>query len=74
MNTDSACCGVGRLGAEEGRCNRNSTLCADPDTYMFFDAVHSTQRAAELMAQQMFEGLSQITEPISFKQLAQKRS
>ncbi|XP_047080348.1 GDSL esterase/lipase At1g71691-like [Lolium rigidum] len=73
VNTDSACCGIGRLGAEDGRCKRNSKLCADRDTYMFFDAVHSTQRAAELAAQQMFDGPAHLTEPISFKQLAQKR-
>ncbi|KAM0929753.1 hypothetical protein ACQ4PT_001378 [Festuca glaucescens] len=73
VNADSACCGIGRLGAEDGRCKRNSKLCADRDTYMFFDAVHSTQRAAELAAQQMFDGPAQLTEPISFKQLAQKR-
>ncbi|CAL5040560.1 unnamed protein product [Urochloa decumbens] len=43
-----ACCGGGRLGAEEG-CSPNATLCANRDQYYFWDAVHPTQRAAFLL-------------------------
>jgi phospholipase/lecithinase/hemolysin len=52
---------------------KNYTLCANRDTYMFWDSIHSTQRAAEIFAQGMFEGSTQLTMPISFKQLAFKR-
>ncbi|KQK16696.1 GDSL esterase/lipase At1g71250 [Brachypodium distachyon] len=71
VSADSACCGRGRLGGE-GVCMRNSTLCGNRDAYMFFDWVHSTQRAAELAAQALFHDgpPAQVTAPISFKQLA----
>uniref|UniRef100_N1QYG0 GDSL esterase/lipase n=1 Tax=Aegilops tauschii TaxID=37682 RepID=N1QYG0_AEGTA len=72
-NADSACCGSGRLGAEGGYCTRNSKLCADHDAYVYWDWIHSTQRAAELGAQALFnEGPAQVTAPISFGQLARK--
>ncbi|XP_047094948.1 GDSL esterase/lipase At5g55050-like [Lolium rigidum] len=69
MSSDSACCGSGRLGAE-GPCIKNATLCGNRDTYFFWDSVHSTQRAAELGADGVFNGPDQLTTPISFKQLA----
>uniref|UniRef100_M8BZT4 GDSL esterase/lipase n=1 Tax=Aegilops tauschii TaxID=37682 RepID=M8BZT4_AEGTA len=73
QNGDSACCGSGRLGAE-GDCNRNATLCSDRDAYAFWDYVHPSQRAAELGAQALFDdGPTQITAPISFKQLAYQK-
>ncbi|XP_020178207.1 GDSL esterase/lipase At4g28780 [Aegilops tauschii subsp. strangulata] len=73
MNADSACCGSGKLGAE-GECMRNATVCSDRDAYAFFDNVHPSQRAAELGAQALFvDGPTQITTPISFKELAHQR-
>ncbi|CAL5050229.1 unnamed protein product [Urochloa decumbens] len=63
-----ACCGGGRLGAEEG-CSPNATLCAKRDQYYFWDAVHPTQRAAFLRAQAFYDGPAKYTTPISFKQL-----
>ncbi|XP_037468683.1 GDSL esterase/lipase At4g28780-like [Triticum dicoccoides] len=73
VNADSACCGSGKLGAE-GKCMRNATLCGDRDAYAFFDNVHPSQRAAELSAQALFvDGPTQITAPISFKELAHQR-
>lgn len=73
LNADSACCGSGRLGAE-GKCTRNATLCSHRDAYAFFDNVHPSQRAAELGAQALFvDGPTQITTPISFKELAHQR-
>ncbi|KAM0829563.1 hypothetical protein ACQ4PT_066804 [Festuca glaucescens] len=74
VNSDNACCGTGRMGAEGGElCMRNDTLCADRDAYVFWDSVHFTQRAAELGALGLFDGSMQLTAPISFKQLAYKR-
>ncbi|CAM0913768.1 unnamed protein product [Alopecurus aequalis] len=66
---DTACCGVGRLGAQ-GPCTSNATLCGNRDAYAFWDSIHSTQRVAELGAQGLFDGPAQLTTPISFKQLA----
>uniref|UniRef100_A0ACD5ZT18 Uncharacterized protein n=1 Tax=Avena sativa TaxID=4498 RepID=A0ACD5ZT18_AVESA len=72
VSSDSACCGSGRLGAES-LCMKNVTLCPNRDTYAFWDSVHPTQRAAELVAQGVFDGPTQLTTPINFKQLAHKR-
>jgi len=72
VSSDSACCGSGRLGAE-GLCMKNVTLCPNRDAYAFWDSVHPTQRAAELVAQGVFDGPAQLTTPINFKQLAHKR-
>ncbi|KAM0918124.1 hypothetical protein ACQ4PT_008775 [Festuca glaucescens] len=72
VSSDNACCGSGRLGAE-GPCIKNATLCGNRDTYFFGDSVHSTQRAAELGADGVFNGPVQLTTPINFKQLAYRR-
>ncbi|KAL6603436.1 hypothetical protein ACP70R_043797 [Stipagrostis hirtigluma subsp. patula] len=69
---ESACCGGGRLGAEAG-CLPGATVCGNRDHYAFWDWVHPSQRAAELSAQAYYDGPAQFTEPINFKQLAQKR-
>ncbi|TVU07553.1 hypothetical protein EJB05_40914 [Eragrostis curvula] len=70
VNTDSACCGAGRLGAEAD-CNLNSSnLCADRDRYLFWDRVHTSQRASMISAQIFYDGPAQFTTPINFKQLA----
>jgi phospholipase/lecithinase/hemolysin len=65
----SACCGGGRLGAE-AECTPNSTLCANRDGYLFWDSVHPSQRAAMISAQTFYNGPSQFTAPVTFKQLA----
>ncbi|KAL6603434.1 hypothetical protein ACP70R_043795 [Stipagrostis hirtigluma subsp. patula] len=73
-SADSACCGGGRLGAAAA-CAREPgvAVCANRDQYVFWDWVHPSQRAAELSAQAYYDGPAQFTEPINFKQLAQKR-
>ncbi|KAE8814302.1 GDSL esterase/lipase [Hordeum vulgare] len=72
-NADTACCGSGRLGAEGGYCTRTSKLCANHDAYVYWDWIHSTQRAAELGAQALFnDGTAEVTTPISFGQLARE--
>ncbi|KAL6603440.1 hypothetical protein ACP70R_043801 [Stipagrostis hirtigluma subsp. patula] len=67
-NVDSACCGGGRFGAETG-CQPNSTLCVDRRRYLFWDAGHPTQRAAQLIASAFYDGPAQFTVPISFRKL-----
>ncbi|TVU07550.1 hypothetical protein EJB05_40911 [Eragrostis curvula] len=71
VNTDSACCGAGRLGAE-GDCSmlNSSNLCPNRDIYLFWDPVHPSQRAAMISAQTYYDGPAQFTTPINFKQLA----
>uniref|UniRef100_A0A0E0AEK5 GDSL esterase/lipase n=1 Tax=Oryza glumipatula TaxID=40148 RepID=A0A0E0AEK5_9ORYZ len=68
-SVDSACCGSGRLGAEED-CQVGSTLCADRDKWAFWDRVHPSQRATMLSAAAYYDGPAQLTKPINFKQLA----
>ncbi|KAG0516274.1 hypothetical protein BDA96_10G348000 [Sorghum bicolor] len=73
VSSDSACCGSGRLGAQ-GECTSTAMLCAARDSYIFWDSVHPSQRAAMLSAQAYFDGPAQYTSPISFKQLANMMS
>ncbi|CAL5040789.1 unnamed protein product [Urochloa decumbens] len=70
-NVAGACCGGGRMGAEED-CLPGSTLCADRGHYLFWDWVHPSQRAAMLTAKAFYDGPARFTTPISFKQLAHK--
>ncbi|CAN6444207.1 unnamed protein product [Victoria cruziana] len=47
--TNIGCCGTGLL--EFGLlCNPNTPVCADPSTYVFWDAIHPTQRTYSLIA------------------------
>uniref|UniRef100_A0A0D9VMM1 GDSL esterase/lipase n=1 Tax=Leersia perrieri TaxID=77586 RepID=A0A0D9VMM1_9ORYZ len=50
-----ACCGQGRFNGM-GLCTLVSTLCADRDAYVFWDAFHPTERANRLIVQQFMEG------------------
>ncbi|CAN6293816.1 unnamed protein product [Urochloa humidicola] len=70
-NLDSACCGGGRLGAQ-GACQAGATLCADRDSYFFWDTVHTTQHVARLGAEAYYDGPARFTTPINFKRLALK--
>ncbi|TVU07551.1 hypothetical protein EJB05_40912 [Eragrostis curvula] len=73
VSADSACCGGGRLGAEAD-CKLNSTICANRDTYLFWDRVHPSHKSAMLSAQTFYDGPAQFTTPINFKQLAYQSS
>ncbi|KAJ1261697.1 hypothetical protein BS78_09G050400 [Paspalum vaginatum] len=72
-NVDSACCGGGRLGAQSA-CQPNSTLCADRRRYLFWDAGHPTQRAAQLIVSAFYDGPAQFTVPVNLKKLLRLRS
>lgn len=41
---DSGCCGSGLIEASI-LCNKISNVCLDPSKYVFWDAIHPTQRA-----------------------------
>lgn len=66
-DVSSACCGSGRRGV--GGCLPTSTLCADHDQHYFWDGIHPSQRAASLRVQAFYDGPTQYTTPINFKQL-----
>jgi len=66
---DAACCGGGRLGAQSGCQQPNSTLCADRRSYLFWDYGHPTQRGAELIATTFYDGPVRFTLPVNLKQL-----
>ncbi|KAK3131310.1 hypothetical protein QOZ80_6BG0504810 [Eleusine coracana subsp. coracana] len=68
-SSDSACCGTGRLGAQ-GDCGPTASLCASRDRYIFWDSIHTTQRAAKIGARAFYDGPTSFTTPINFKQLA----
>ncbi|CAN6245627.1 unnamed protein product [Urochloa humidicola] len=50
-----ACCGQGRFNGM-GLCTMVSSLCADRDRYVFWDAFHPTERANRLIVQQFMSG------------------
>ncbi|CAL4967636.1 unnamed protein product [Urochloa decumbens] len=50
-----ACCGQGRFNGM-GLCTMVSSLCADRDAYVFWDAFHPTERANRLIVQQFMSG------------------
>nr|CAB3471478.1 unnamed protein product [Digitaria exilis] len=68
-SSDSACCGSGRLGAQ-GDCTPAATLCPDRDSFVFWDSVHPSQKSAMIAVKAYFDGPTQYTTPITFKQLA----
>eukprot|EP00253_Pinus_taeda_P015990 PITA_15990 len=44
-----ACCGTGMIGA--GLCNKNAPfVCSDASKYVFWDAIHPTQKVYEIVA------------------------
>jgi phospholipase/lecithinase/hemolysin len=66
-DVSSACCGSGRLGV--GGCLPTSTVCANHDQHYFWDGIHPSQRAALLRVQAFYNGPTQYTTPINFKEL-----
>lgn len=50
-----ACCGQGRFNGM-GLCTMVSSLCADRDAFVFWDAFHPTERANRLIVQQFMSG------------------
>lgn len=65
---DTACCGGGRLNAAES-CTVNATLCTNRNDYLFWDSVHPTQVAADLVATNAFNGSRRYTTPINIQEL-----
>lgn len=53
--TAKGCCGTGTV--EFGDTCRGLTTCADAGKYVFWDAVHPTQKMYEIIARQGLESL-----------------
>ncbi|TVU07554.1 hypothetical protein EJB05_40915, partial [Eragrostis curvula] len=69
-SSDSACCGSGRLGAQGECSDPTATLCPNRNRYIFWDSIHTTQRAAMIGARTFYDGPPSFTTPINFKTLA----
>ncbi|KAK3151987.1 hypothetical protein QOZ80_2BG0152920 [Eleusine coracana subsp. coracana] len=66
----SACCGGGRLNAEEG-CTPKSSCCSDRSKYLFWDLLHPTQATSKFAGLAFYDGMAQFVSPITFKQLVE---
>lgn len=64
----TACCGNGSYNAESP-CNRDAKLCPNRREYVFWDAIHPTERAAKLAARALFGGGAKYATPVNFSQL-----
>ncbi|KAH8508136.1 hypothetical protein H0E87_010318 [Populus deltoides] len=64
----TACCGNGSYNAESP-CNRDAKLCPHRREYVFWDAIHPTERAAKLAARALFGGGAKYATPVNFSQL-----
>jgi phospholipase/lecithinase/hemolysin len=69
-NVESACCGSGRLNAEQ-YCNASSNLCENRNEYAFWDGSHPTQTASRLAARALYNSELRYATPINFRELAQ---
>ncbi|CAM0943018.1 unnamed protein product [Alopecurus aequalis] len=59
-----ACCGQGPYNGI-GICTMISSLCADRDQHVFWDAFHPTERANTLIAQQFITGSAEYISPMN---------
>ncbi|KAM0830842.1 hypothetical protein ACQ4PT_065955 [Festuca glaucescens] len=66
----SACCGGGRLNAEEG-CTPSSSYCSDRSKFLFWDLLHPTQATSRLAGRAFYDGPARFVGPITFRQLAE---
>ncbi|CAM0947607.1 unnamed protein product [Alopecurus aequalis] len=65
-----ACCGGGRLNAEEG-CTPSSSYCSDRSKFLFWDLFHPTQATSEIASRAFYHGPARFVRPITFKELAE---
>ncbi|XP_057842639.1 GDSL esterase/lipase 6-like [Cryptomeria japonica] len=65
--TKSACCGSGlfRANVSYGQTSPPDLYCNDPDAYLFWDAVHPTQRAYSIFSKEIWGGNSSVMHPIN---------
>ncbi|QCE13401.1 zeta-carotene desaturase [Vigna unguiculata] len=72
---DVACCGSGPYNGYFSCGGKGAVkdynLCENPSEYVFFDSVHPTERADEIISQFMWSGNSSIAGPYNLKTLFQ---
>ncbi|GLJ08178.1 hypothetical protein SUGI_0083100 [Cryptomeria japonica] len=66
--TKQACCGSGELKVEV-LCGKTTEHCEHPNTHLFWDWTHPTQKAAKIFASQIWSGNSSIMEPFNLSTL-----
>jgi phospholipase/lecithinase/hemolysin len=66
----SACCGGGRLNAEDG-CTPSSSYCTDRGKFVFWDLLHPTEATSRLAGRAFYDGQARFVGPITFRQLAE---
>ncbi|XP_044405027.1 GDSL esterase/lipase At5g33370 isoform X2 [Triticum aestivum] len=64
VTATEACCGQGRFNGI-GICTMVSSLCANRDEYVFWDAFHPTERANRLIAQNYLTGSTDYISPMN---------
>ena len=68
-----ACCGSGPYRGSNTcggkRAKKEYELCENPNEYVFFDAIHPTERASQIYAHQMWSGNGNFTAPYNLKSL-----
>ncbi|GLJ12111.1 hypothetical protein SUGI_0184550 [Cryptomeria japonica] len=76
FETKSACCGSGlfRANVSCGLTSPPDLYCNDPDAYLFWDAVHSTQRAYSIFSKEIWGGNSSVMHPINLSTLVLGRN
>ncbi|XP_057842608.1 GDSL esterase/lipase 6-like [Cryptomeria japonica] len=69
--TKSACCGSGLYGANVscGLSTPPDLYCDDPDTHLFWDAMHPTQKAYSIFAEEIWGGNSSVMYPFNLSTL-----
>ncbi|XP_057842587.2 GDSL esterase/lipase 6-like [Cryptomeria japonica] len=69
--TLSACCGSGLLGANVscGKTTPTDQYCDDPDTHLFWDAMHPTQKVYSIFSNEIWGGNSSVMYPFNLSTL-----
>jgi len=70
-----ACCGSGAHRGDYScggrRAVRDYELCENPNQYVFFDSLHPTQAAHQIVSQLVWSGNQSIAGPFNLKSLFQ---
>ncbi|GLJ08176.1 hypothetical protein SUGI_0083020 [Cryptomeria japonica] len=75
LETKFACCGSGTLNVSKdcGKTTPPDQYCKDPDTHLFWDWAHPTQKAAKIFADAIWSGNSSVIHPFNLSTLVLAR-